>query len=317
MKSLKGSILLLLTAIIWGTSFVSQKLGMNYVEPFTFGASRFLLGAVVLLPLIFIFDAAKKKKDNQMAGTSNGEDELVYNKKDLIRGGILCGLALFCGVSLQQWGLVYTTAGKAGFITALYIVLVPIIGLFMRKKVDSYTWIGVILAVVGLYMLTIKEGFSMEIGDGIVLAGTLFWAFHIMLVDYYTTKTESLKLSCMQFVTTGILSLIAAFIFEKPTIKAVLDCAGPILYTAIMVVGVAYTLQIIGQRYTSPTVASLIMSLEAVFSAISGAIFLKESMTPKEIIGCILVFIAVVLTQIDPREIFKKSNKPSENIKVD
>jgi len=316
MKSLKGSLLLLLTAFIWGTSFVSQKLGMNYVEPFTFGASRFLLGALVLLPLIFIFDAAKKKKMNQ-TDSSNRENEPVYNRKDLIIGGTLCGCALFCGVSLQQWGLVYTTAGKAGFITALYIVLVPLIGLFMRKKVEIYTWIGVVLAVVGLYLLTIKEGFSMEIGDAIVLAGTLFWALHIIIVDSFTAKTESLKLSCIQFVITGILSLIAALIFENPNIKAIIDCAGPILYTAIMVVGVAYTLQIIGQRYTSPTVASLIMSLEAVFSAISGAIFLKESMTPKEIIGCILVFIAVVLTQIDPREIFKKSNKPSENIKVD
>lgn len=306
MEKVKGSIFLLLTAIIWGTSFVSQKLGMNYVEPFTFGASRFLLGAVVLLPLIFLFNTAKERKS---------EEKIEYDRKDLITGGILCGFALFFGASLQQWGLVYTTAGKAGFITALYIVLVPIIGLFMKKKVEAYTWLGVVLAVIGLYILTIKEGFSMEIGDAIVLAGTLFWALHIIIVDFYTAKTESLKLSCMQFATAGTLSLFAAFIFEKPTIRALIDCAGPIVYTAVMVVGVAYTLQIIGQKYTSPTVASLIMSLEAVFSAICGALFLNESMTTKEIVGCVLVFIAVILTQIDPREIAKRQDTSSEKVK--
>lgn len=310
MKNIKGSIFLLLAAIIWGTSFVSQKLGMNYVEPFTFGASRFLLGAVVLLILIFIFDTINKKKRKNDNGV-----EIEYNKKDLIKGGILCGCALYFGASLQQWGIVYTTIGKAGFITTLYIVLVPIIGLFMKKKVDSYTWLGVILAVIGLYLLTIKEGFSMEIGDAIVLAGTLFWALHIIIVDSYAPKTESLKLSCIQFITAGTLSLISALIFENPTISAIIDCAGPILYTAIMVVGVAYTLQILGQKSTNPTVASLIMSLESVFSAICGAIFLNESMSPKEIAGCILMFIAVILTQINPKEIFKKVSKPSENVK--
>lgn len=253
----------------------------------------------------------KKKIENPSS------KEIEYNKKDLIKGGILCGCALFFGASLQQWGIVYTTVGKAGFITALYIVLVPIIGIFMSKKVDTYTWLGVALAVIGLYMLTIKEGFSMEIGDAIVLSGTLFWALHIIIVDSFAPKVESLKLSCIQFVTAGTLSLISALIFENPTINAIIDCAGPILYTAIMVVGVAYTLQIIGQRHTNPTVASLIMSLESVFSAICGAIFLNESMTTKELIGCILVFIAVILTQINPREIFKRINKPSEHVKMD
>jgi len=311
-KNIKGSIFLLLAAIIWGTSFVSQKLGMNYVEPFTFGASRFLLGAVVLLPIIFIFDTVNKKKRNNINDNKKNE-EIEYSRRDLITGGILCGCALFFGASLQQWGIVYTTVGKAGFITALYIVLVPIIGIFMKKKVDLYTWAGVILAVIGLYLLTIKEGFSMEIGDAIVLSGTLFWALHIIIVDSYTAKTESLKLSCIQFITAGTLSLIAALIFESPTISAIIDCAGPILYTAIMVVGVAYTCQIIGQRYTNPTVASLIMSLEAVFSAICGAMFLKESMTSKELLGCILVFVAVILTQINPKEILKMINKSSTN----
>lgn len=312
MKNIKGSIFLLLAAIIWGTSFVVQKLGMNYVEPFTFGASRFLLGALVLLILIFAFDFINKKNKKESNDNEKSEEN-KYNKKDLIKGGILCGFALFFGASLQQWGIVYTTAGKAGFITTLYIVLVPVIGIFMRKKVDSYTWLGIILAVIGLYMLTIKEGFSMEIGDAIVLAGTLFWAMHIIIVDTFAPKTESLKLSCVQFITAGTLSLISALIFENPTISAIIDCAFPILYAAIFVVGVAYTLQIIGQRYTNPTVASLLMSLESVFSAICGAIFLNESMTLKEIIGCILVFVAVLLTQINFKEIFNKSKTPDKS----
>ncbi|NLY77723.1 MAG: DMT family transporter [Tissierellia bacterium] len=309
MKNIKGSILLLLTAIIWGTSFVSQKLGMNYVEPFTFGAARFILGAVVLLPLIFMFNTVNKK--------SNKEKNMVqFNRKDLLTGGTLCGCALFFGASLQQWGLVYTSAGKAGFITALYIVLVPIIGIFMKKRVDIYTWLGVLLAVIGLYLLSIKEGFFMEIGDAIILAGTLFWAIHILIVDSYAAKVESLKLSCVQFLTAGILSLLAAYIFENPDIEAIVDCAGPILYTAIMVVGVAYTLQIIGQRYTNPTVASLLMSLEAVFSAICGALFLKETMTSRELIGCILVFIAVILAQIKPRELIKIFSKSLDKANI-
>ncbi|NMB27731.1 MAG: DMT family transporter [Tissierellia bacterium] len=306
MRNVKGNLILLLTAIIWGTSFISQKLGMNYIEPFTFGASRFLLGAGALIPIILIFDRLnKKKKDVEI-------EEHKFSNKDLLRGGVLCGVAVFLGASLQQWGLVYTTAGKAGFITALYVVIVPLFGIFMHKKIDFITWIGVALAIIGLYFLCIQEGFSMQKGDAIVLMGTIFWALQIVIVDVYADKTEGLKLSFVQFVTAGILSVISAFIFETPDISSIIDCLGPILYTAIMVVGVAYTLQIIGQKYTNPTAAAIILSMESVFAVISGAIFLDELMSIRELIGCILMFIAVIITQIKPENILELVKKDAD-----
>lgn len=291
-KGFKGEILLFITAIIWGTSFVSQKLGMNYVEPFTFGASRFLLGALVLIPVILIFD----KKNNK-----DRDNKVNYQRKDLIKGGALCGSALFLGASFQQVGIVYTTAGKAGFITALYIILVPLFGLlFLKRKITKMVWIGVGLSTVGLYLLCIKEGFTIEIGDAVVMAGTIFWALQILFVDAFNDKTDGLKLSCAQFITAGTLSAIAALIFENPSVEIIIDCGGPILYTAIMVVGVAYTFQIIGQKTTDPNVAAIIMSMESLFAVISGALFLKETMNMQEILGCIFMFAAVILTQINP-----------------
>lgn len=294
MKNFTGLILLIITAIIWGTSFVSQKLGMNYVEPLTFGASRFLLGAVILIPVILIFDRANKRTDENL----DKKKETTYNNKDLIIGGILCGASLFLGAWLQQWGIVYTTAGKAGFITALYIVLVPVFGLFLHKKVSKVVWFGVAVATVGLYLLCIKEGFIIQKGDAIVLTGTIFWAAQILVVDAYVDKTDGLKLSFVQFLTAGVFSAIAALIFETPKLETIIACAGPILYTAIMVVGVAYTFQIIGQKSTDPTIAAIILSMESLFAVISGAIFLGETMTMKEIIGCILMLVAVIITQI-------------------
>ncbi len=294
-KNIKGELMLIITAVIWGTSFVSQKLGMNYVEPFTFGASRFLLGALVLIPVILIFDRSNNKNNGKAINDS-------YSRKDLITGGILCGSALFLGASFQQIGIVYTTAGKAGFITALYIVLVPLFGLFMKKKISRLVWFGVALATGGLYLLCIKEGFTIQVGDAIVMAGTIFWALQILIVDAYNDKTQGLKLSCAQFITAGILSAVAALIFENPSLTTIIECAGPILYTAIMVVGVAYTLQIIGQKTTDPNIAAIILSMESLFAVISGAVFLKETMTIKEIAGCVLMFAAVIMTQVKSGE---------------
>ena len=295
MKRIKGEMLLIITAIIWGTSFVTQKLGMNYVEPLTFGAARFLLGALVLIPVILIFS---KKKDND----KSQEDKKNYTNRDLIIGGTLCGVAIFLGASLQQWGIVYTTAGKAAFITTLYIVLVPLLGLFIGQKVGKLTWIGVLLATIGLYLLSVKQGFSIEKGDAIVLAGTIFWAMHILIVDSFGDKTDGLKLSFVQFLVAGLLSTVFAFILETPSYATIISAYGPILYTAIMVVGVAYTLQIIGQKSTDPALAAVILSMESLFAVISGAIFLKEVMSPREIIGCVLMFIAVVIAQLKTGE---------------
>lgn len=293
MKSIKGELLLFLTAIIWGTSFVSQKLGMNYVEPFTFGAARFLLGALILIPVILYFDNKTNKYNDD---SSNQNNKLL--RKDLIVGGTICGVSLFFGASLQQTGMIYTTAGKAGFITALYIILVPLFGLFTNKKINKLTWIGVLLSTIGLYFLCVNENFTIQKGDLIVLAGTLFWAIQIITVDSYVSKVNSLKLSFFQFMIAGCLSLICSILFETPNVKTLVDCAGPILYTAIMVVGVAYTLQILGQKTTPPAIASIIMSMESLFAALSGAIFLNEVMNLREYFGCILMFIAVMITQV-------------------
>ncbi len=297
MRKLKGEALLLITAFIWGTSFISQKVGMNYIQPFTFGASRFLLGALGLVMVIMMFDAISNKN----ATKSGIPKQNKLRTKDLLVGGTLCGVALFFGASFQQWGIVETTVGKAGFITALYILLVPIFGLFMHKRVGLFTWIGVGIAVIGLYLLCVKEGFSVERGDIIVLIGTIFWALQIIIVDLFTETTDGMKLSCVQFIVAGLLSAVAAFVFETPKLSAIIDCSGPILYTAIMVVGVAYTLQIIGQKSTPPTVAAIILSLESVFAVLSGAFFLGETMNGRELSGCVLVFVAVLLTQFKPK----------------
>ncbi|MDD2447417.1 MAG: DMT family transporter [Tissierellia bacterium] len=292
MKHIRGEIFLTLTAIIWGTSFVSQKLGMDYVEPFTFGASRFLIGALVLIPIIIYLDGRNKKDDNREKSNTN------YNKRDLNISGLICGVALFLGASLQQIGLVYTTAGKSAFLTTLYILLIPVFSIFMKKKLNIQIWISVILATIGLYFLSINEDFTMGKGDAIVLVSTVFWTIQIIAVGKYASKVDSLKLSVFQFLVAGILSTICAFIFENPNLRTIIDCAGPILYTAIMVVGVAYTFQIIGQKTTPPTTASIIMSTESLFAAISGALFLNEIMSLRELFGSSLMFAAVILTQI-------------------
>lgn len=292
-KGIRSEIFLIITAIIWGTSFVAQRVGMEYIGPFTFTATRFLIGTISLVPVILLMDHLRKK------GTSRDEEE-SGTKKDLLTGGLACGLALFFGISFQQAGLQYTTAGKAGFITALYIVLVPVLGLFLKKKVDKRVWLGLGLAVVGLYLLCVTEGFSISKGDLIVLCGTVFWAIHILVIDHFAPKVNGLKMSCIQFFTAGILSLIMALLTETIELGAIINSAGPILYTGIVVVGIAYTFQILGQNGTNPTVAAIILSMESVFAVVSGMILLGEIMSIKEIIGCILMFAAVLITEVKP-----------------
>lgn len=294
-KVLRGEIFLIITAIIWGTSFVAQRVGMEHIGPFTFTATRFLIGTLSLIPVILLMDKLNKNKGNK--------EETSGSKKDLLYGGLACGLALFFGISFQQAGLQYTTAGKAGFITALYMVLVPILGLFIKKKVEKKVWIGLVLAAIGLYLLSITEGFSISKGDFIVLCGTVFWAVHILVIDHFAPKVDGLKMSCIQFFTAGILSLIMALFTETIQLSTLISSAGPILYTGTIVVGVAYTFQILGQNGTNPTVASIILSMESVFAVISGMILLGEVMSSREIIGCILMFIAVLITQVNPKKI--------------
>lgn len=287
-KNLKGSLILLLTAIIWGTSFVSQKLGMNDVGPFTFMGLRTLLGAVVLLPFIFVTDMKKPKSER-----------MSFANKSLLKGGLACGVFLCIASCLQTFGMVYIDAGKAGFLTSLYMIFVPIIGIFIGKKLNLKTVFAVLLAVFGMYLLCMKNGFSsIGKGDVLVLLCAVLFAFHILTIDKFSPGVDAVKLSCLQFAVAGALATICMFIFEKPPIEAVLASAGPIMYSGIMSCGVAYTLQVVGQKYAEPTVASIIMSLESVFAALSGAIFLGEVMIPREIMGCAIMFIAVIYIQL-------------------
>lgn len=292
MKNLhvRGEVLLTITSLLWGASFVAQRLGMNYIGPFTFTSSRFLIGALSLIPVIFMMD-----KMNARQGVVVSKDT-----KSLLAGGLACGVALFTAISFQQVGLIYTTAGKAGFITALYIVLVPLLGLFLHKKVEKVIWLGVALAVIGLYLLCVKDGLSIGKGDLIVLCGTVFWAIHILTVDHFVQKVDSLKMSFLQFVVAGVLSLIVAVFSETINFSDIVRSAGPILFTGIFVVGIAYTLQILGQKDTNPTVAALILSMESVFAVIAGMIFLGEQMSAKEVMGCVLLFSAVIITELKP-----------------
>jgi len=289
---LRGEILLFITALIWGTSFVAQRVGMDHVGPFTFTAVRFFLGALFLLVLIFVMDAlSRETQPARHTGT----------RADLLRGGVACGLALFCGVSFQQVGIQYTSAGKAGFITALYMLLVPLFGLFLRKPVTRRIWLGVALGLTGLDLLTVTGGFSIGAGDLIVLCGTAFWAIHILLIDHYAPKVDGRKMAFLQFFIAALISAVVAVFTETIQFASILNAAGPILFGGIMVVGVAYTLQIFGQKTANPAVAAIILSLESVIAVISGMLILGEVMAPREIAGCVLMFAAVLIAEAKPQ----------------
>lgn len=294
MTKFKGDFLLLIAAIIFGTAFVAQKLGMQYIGPFTFGAVRFLLGALVLMLFIALQSVIQRRK--QML-TDNGHLKKCQ-LKHLFLGGGTCGAALFIAASFLQFGLRYTNAGKAGFITALYILLVPLLGLILHKKVHKLVWAGVFLAIIGLYLLCVKKDFSVETGDIIVLGGSLFWAIQILSVDAFVEKVDAVKLSCVQFSTAALLSAIAAFAFESPRLDPILASAAPILYNAIVVIGIAFTLQIVGQKHTSPASAALILSSESVFAVISGVIILNETLGFRELVGCLFMFSAIIISQL-------------------
>lgn len=289
-KNFKGSIMLLITSLIWGTAFVAQSEGMNYVEPFTYNALRTLLGGIVLIPVIMLFRFLDRK---------NGKEKSEFSLKNTIVGGMCCGAALFIASSFQQAGIAHTTAGKAGFVTALYIVIVPIIGIFLHRKMPLKMWLFVAVALVGFRLLCIKENFGISVGDLLVFCGAIVFAVHITVIDHFNEKgTDGVLMSCIQFFTAGLLMLICMFIFEKPVVANIVDAGGTILYAGIMSCGVAYTLQILGQRHTEPTLATLLMSLESVFAALSGWLILGEKLNMKEFFGCVLIFAAVILAQV-------------------
>ena len=290
----RQSALLLLTAAIWGSAFVAQQTGMDYVGPFTFNAARNLLGGLTLLPLIVFFSSRKKRTLPPDASSENGTQP-----KTLWAGGILCGIALFAASALQQIGIQYTTVGKAGFITALYIVLVPVCGLFLRKRVQPKVWLAVLIAVAGLYLLCMTDGsFSLQKGDLLVLACALGFTIHILVIDHFSPLVDGIKMSCIQFFTCSILSAVCMALFETVNVSNLLHAWIPILYAGILSSGVGYTLQIIGQKGLNPTMASLLMSLESVFSVLAGWIFLHQALSGRELSGCILMFAAIVLVQL-------------------
>ncbi|MGN0711537.1 MAG: DMT family transporter [Anaerovoracaceae bacterium] len=301
-KKMRSNFLLVLTALIWGSAFVAQIKGMDLLGPFSFACIRNLVGAVFLIPVIYFLQGLERKNNPEAFAVEKTEEEKKAERKVLIAGGISCGIALFVAGSLQQVGLMYTTAGKGGFITALYIVIVPILGLFLKKKVRPIIWLCVAVAAVGLYLLSIKGGFTIGKGDLLVLLCAFGFAIHILVIDYFSPKTDGVKMSCIQFFIVGILSGVVMFITEEPTLSAILASWMPILYSGVLSSGVAYTLQIVAQKDTDPTVASLLLSLESVFAVISGMIVLHETMSGREVLGCVLMFAAIITAQLPSKE---------------
>ena len=296
---------LLLTAFIWGVAFVAQSVGMNYIGPFTFNCVRSLIGGLVLIPLIFILKKVNKEKE-EITVLDFGKEALRQEKglyrKNTILGGICCGFFLAVASSFQQFGIMHTTVGKAGFITALYIVIVPVLGIFLKKKVRPVVWISSFIAIAGFYMLSISGQVSINKGDILVLVCAILFSLHILVIDYFSPRGDSVAISCIQFLTSGVLCGIGMFAFEQPQMSQILDAYVPVLYAGVMSCGVAYTLQIVGQKNMDPSVASLILSLESVFSALAGWLILKQKLSPKELVGCVLVFAAVLLAQMPQKK---------------
>lgn len=294
-QQFRNSWILLLTATIWGTAFVAQSIGMDYVEPFTFNFIRSIIGGIVLIPCIFILNKSDKKQPQKQNTPSS--------RKTLIIGGIACGICLGLASNFQQVGIKYTTVGKAGFITACYIVIVPILAfLFFRKKCAPAIWLSVLLAVIGLYLLCITESFSIGLGDSLIFICAILFSLHILVIDYFSPLADGVKMSCIQFFISGFISAIPAFLFEHPNLNNILSAWGPILYAGVLSCGVAYTLQIIGQRNMNPTVASLILSLESCISVLAGWAILGQTLTVKELFGCVLMFIAIILAQLPGKQ---------------
>lgn len=292
---MKHNFLLLLAAVIWGFAFVAQRVGMDYVGPYTFNGIRFALGSLSLLPLIYYFNGREEKGE---------EPDFLFT----VRIGTMAGVVLFIAASLQQIGLMYTTAGKAAFITCLYIVLVPLAGLFLRQKGSVYTWTGCLLAIAGLYLLCIKEELTISHGDLLVLIGALFWTAHILIIDRYANKVNALKLSSCQFTVCSVLSLAVAFSIETITFSGISQAAIPILYGGIFSVGVAYTLQVIGQKSASPSHAAIILSMETVFAAIGGYLVLEEQLSAIELMGCALMLAGMLISQLQSILAVEKQN---------
>lgn len=295
--SVKGSLILLVTAFVWGCAFVAQSEGGAVVGAFAYNAVRNLLGALVLIPVFWGRDALKRK-----AGTY--QKPTRAHQKQLWLGGVLCGLALFAATTLQQLGInAGTNAGKAGFITALYILLVPVLGLAFGRRVSWWLWPCVAVALAGLYLLCMNGSFSLETGDALIMGCSLVFSVHILLTDHFAPLVDNVRLSAIQFLVSAVLSALAMWLADEiPTPQALVSAWLPIAYAGVMSSGVAYTLQIVGQKYTTPTLGAMVMSLESVFAVLAGAVLLRQIPTPRELVGCGLMFAAILVAQLPGRK---------------
>ena len=292
-QNYKSNLYLFLAAIIWGFSFVAQRAGMEHIGPFTFNGIRFALGSLSLVPLLFI---RKEKRQG------------IELTKHTVFAGIAAGTVLFIAASFQQIGIIYTTAGNAGFITGLYVVLVPMLGIFIRQKTAMNVWVGALFAAFGMYILSVKGGFSIEFGDALVLVSALFFASHILLIGRYSSRVSAIKLSITQFAVCSVFSLAVAISIEEIVWSSIVAALIPIVYGGVFSVGIAYTLQVIGQRKAHPSSASIILSLEAVFAVFGGWLFLNEMMSMRGLIGCGLMLMGMILAQVSfarGRNLFK------------
>jgi drug/metabolite transporter (DMT)-like permease len=294
-KAMRSNLMLVLTAWIWGVAFVAQSVGMDYVGPFTFNSVRNFIATLVLLPCIRLLDKANAKT---AADTASGHH---HGGRTLIIGGIVCGVCLAVASSFQQIGIAYTTVGKAGFITAMYIIIVPLLGLFVGKKVRLLAWGSVALAIIGLYLLCMTESLSLGKGDLLVLICAFCFSLHILAIDYFSPKVDGVRMSCIQFLTCGIICAVPALLTESPDIHNILAAWMPILYAGALSSAVGYTLQIVAQKNTDPVIASLLMSLESTFSLLAGWVLLGQKLSPRELLGCLIMFIAIILAQLPDR----------------
>lgn len=296
-KELKYLPLLVLTALIWGVAFVAQSVGNEYVGPFTFNAVRSLLGGAVLLPLIPLLDRLSR---NEKAAVT------PKDKKNLWLGGALCGVLLGIASGLQQWALEYASVGKVGFITALYIIIVPVLGIFFHRRPGAQVWAAVVIALGGLYLLCWNGGLAIGPGEMLLFACSCLFSLHILVIDHFSPLVDGVKLSCIQFFVAGLVCAVPSLLFEQPALSGVLGAWGPILYAGVLSCGVAYTLQVVAQKHVEPTLASLTLSVESVFSVLAGWLLLHQILTARELGGCVLMFCAIVLAQLPSR---KKSAK--------
>lgn len=290
MSKIKSNLLLALAAFIWGIAFVAQSVSMDHIGPWTFTCIRNFIAAAtlyILMPVLNKFTRSEEK---------------AVDKKQMWIGGICCGIALAVASMFQQTGIIYTTVGKAGFLTALYTVIVPVLSLFLGKKSKWNVYVSVGISIIGMYFLCMNENFSIAYGDVLVLICALMFAFHIMIVDHFVKEIDGIKLSCIQFLTAGLFCLIPMFLLEKPNLTSILEAAVPILYAGVLSSGAGYTLQIVGQKGADPSIAGMILSLESVFAALAGTILLHEVLSLRELFGCILVFGAIIFSQIQFRK---------------